>query len=1030
MYFKNLLKVSCFIILLCSFALSVMAQNIVVIGKVTDSKDGSPLPGVSIVGKGTSAGTVTDVSGNFRLSVPSSVTAISVSFVGYNRKDVALTGGPLNISLDASSTSLNEVLVVGYGTVRKKDATGAVVKVSAADFVQGVTTNPLQQLQGKAAGVEINTSSGDPNDGPVVRIRGTVSLSGGNDPLYVIDGVIGADIRSVAPNDIESFDILKDASAAAIYGSRAAGGVILVTTKTGRAGRPQVSVNSYIASESPEKLPNFMNRTQYLAAYQSFYGKPMPTGTSTTSDQGANTNWFKQLTRTGFTHNENLALSGGNEKSHYRGSVTYTDQQGVAIRNDRKDLNGRFNFDQKTLDDKLLITVNVSGSHTNQNNTDKNAFLNAAAVPSVIQVMDPVNPGYYQYINNTQENNPVPQLLFLTNTQATDRLNGNMRLDYTLAKGLTISPYANVAHGIGTSLIYYPPANALSPVGSLVNAVGDQFGYVPQLSGHGDVDKGETDYTNKTYGATVNYKGTFGKHRLNLLGGYEHYDEGYSWFRVGAHDFNDIYQPNEAIGSANAISTADIGSTTAQYTLKSFFGRAEYNFNDRYNFTANLRYDWSNKLGLNNQSGVFPSFGVGWTISQEDFMKGVQWISSLKLRGSYGTVGDQGSIGDYTSQFLFGPILVNNKPTLYYDGATGLYLPAAFSIQNQNTALRWETVTSTDVAVDFSLFNGRLNGSFDWYSKKTNHLLYPYTVPTGGQYFVSTILANIGSMSNKGFEVNLNYKIFSTSDFSWTAGGNFALNRNKILNLSGTLNGTTFNVTQANVGTTSGLGISGAISRIGYLKVGYPVGTVLLPQYAGKDANGNQLFWHYAADGSRTAVTDVGLLNYADNGSTQDRKFYTTDPKFTYSINNTFTYKQFDLNIFMRGQYGSHGFNEAAMDYTSLAKLGTYGVLADATQLGIKSSSEPSSFWLEGTSFLKVQSVTLGYNFNIKNNRYIDKLHVYVAGNNLYTFTSYKGIDPELSTAAALSGSTDGIDTRTIYPRAREISFGVNLILK
>ncbi|MDB5154793.1 MAG: SusC/RagA family TonB-linked outer membrane protein, partial [Mucilaginibacter sp.] len=864
----------------------------------------------------------------------------------------------------------------------------------------------------------------------VVRIRGTVSLSGGNDPLYVIDGVIGADIRSVSPNDIESFDILKDASAAAIYGSRAAGGVILVTTKTGRAGRPQVSVNSYIASESPEKLPNFMNRTQYLAAYQSFYGKPMPTGTSTTSDQGANTNWFKQLTRTGFTHNENLALSGGNEKSHYRGSVTYTDQQGVAIRNDRKDLNGRFNFDQKTLDDKLLITIDVSGSHTNQNNTDKNAFLNAAAVPSVIQVMDPVNPGYYQYINNTQENNPVPQLLFLTNSQATDRLNGNMRLDYTLAKGLTISPYANVAHGIGTSLIYYPPANALSPVGSLVNAVGDQFGYVPQLSGHGDVDKGETDYTNKTYGATVNYKGTFGKHRVNLLGGYEHYDEGYSWFRVGAHDFNDINQPNEAIGSANAISTADIGSTTAQYTLKSFFGRAEYNFNDRYNFTANLRYDWSNKLGLNNQSGIFPSFGVGWTISQEDFMKGVQWISSLKLRGSYGTVGDQGSIGDYTSQFLFGPILVNNKPTLYYDGATGLYLPAAFSIQNQNTALRWETVTSTDVAVDFSLFNGRLNGSFDWYSKKTNHLLYPYTVPTGGQYFVSTILANIGSMSNKGFEVSLNYKIFSTSDFSWTAGGNFALNRNKILNLSGTLNGTTFNVTQANVGTTSGLGISGAISRIGYLKVGYPVGTVLLPQYAGKDANGNQLFWHYAADGSRTAVTDVGLLNYADNGSTQDRKFYTTDPKFTYSINNTFTYKQFDLNIFMRGQYGSHGFNEAAMDYTSLAKLGTYGVLADATQLGIKSSSEPSSFWLQGTSFLKLQSVTLGYNFNIKNNRYIDKLHVYVAGNNLYTFTSYKGIDPELSTAAALSGSTDGIDTRTIYPRARQISFGVNLLLK
>src|ERR1700761_2412557 len=475
MNFKNLLKVSCFMFLLCLFALPVMAQNVVVTGKVTDSKDGSPIPGVSIVAKGSTAGTVTDVNGLFKLSLPSSVTTISVSFVGYNKKDVALTGAPLNIALDASSTSLNEVLVVGYGTQRKKDATGAVVKVSSADFVQGVTTNPLQQLQGKASGVVVNTSSGDPNDNPTVRIRGTVSLSGGNDPLYVIDGVVGADIRSIAPNDIESFDVLKDASGAAIYGSRAAGGVILITTKQGKAGRARVEVNSYVASESPEKLPDFMNRTQYLAAYQAFYNAPMPTGTSTTSDQGANTNWFKEITRTVFTHNENVALSGGTEKGHYRASATYTDQPGIMLGSDRKDLQGRFNFDQKALDDKLLITISASGTHTNGDIADKNSVLNAAAVPSVIQVMDPVNPGYYQYINNTQENNPVPQLLYLQNKRTEDALNGRIQLDYTLAKGLTISPYANVAHGVGTYFTYYPPSIALSPVGSLVNAVTDLF---------------------------------------------------------------------------------------------------------------------------------------------------------------------------------------------------------------------------------------------------------------------------------------------------------------------------------------------------------------------------------------------------------------------------------------------------------------------------------------------------------------------------------------------------------------------------
>ena len=998
-----------------------MAQNVVVTGKVTDAKDGSPLPGVSIVGKGTTAGTVTDVNGSFRLSVPSSVTTITVSFIGYNKKDVALTGAPLNITLDAANTSLNEVLVVGYGTVRKKDATGAVVKVNAADFVQGVTTNPLQQLQGKASGVVITSTDGDPNGGPVVRIRGTVSLSGGNDPLYVIDGVADADIRSVSPNDIESFDILKDASAAAIYGSRAAGGVILVTTKSGKAGKSQVTFNTYVASESPEKLPSFMNRTQYLSAYQSFYGHSMPTGTTTTSDQGANTNWFKELTRTAFTNNDNLALSGGTEKAHYRGSITYTDQNGIVLNSGRKDINGRFNFDQKTLDDKLLITLNVSGSQTNFNTIDRNTFLNAAAVPSVLSAFDPVNPGHYQYINNTQENNPIPQLLYVTNKGVTDRITGNLRLDYTLAKGLTLSPYANASRGIGTSLIFYPPANAYSPVGGLFNAVGDQFGYTPQLSGHGDVDKGETDYTNTTYGATINYKATFGKSRLNVLGGFEHTTEAYSWFRVGAHNFLDINQPEISLGQANNISVGDIGSASAQYTLKSFLGRAEYNFNDKYNLTANVRYDWSGKLGIDNQSGVFPSVGLGWTISNEDFMKGVQWLSSLKLRGSYGSVGDQGGITDYNSQFLFGP---NGR--LYYDGASGTFLPAAFSVENQNSALRWEVVTGADIAADFSLFNGKLNGSFDWYNKKTNHLLYTYTVPTGGQYFVPFILANVGSMSNKGIEFNLNYKAVNNGGFTWTPSINFGLNRNKIDNLSGKFNNTTFNVTQTNVGSTGGLGISGAISQIGYLKVGYPIGTLLLPAYAGLDAQGNQLFWHYAADGTRTAVSDVSKLNYADDGSSKDRKFYTTDPKFTYAINNTFTYKQFDLNIFMRGQYGSHGFNESYMDYTSLAKLGTYGVLADATKYGIKSSSEPSTYWLQGTSFLKLQSVNMGYSFNIRDNKYVDKLHVYIAGNNLYTFTSYKGVDPELTTA----GGQTGIDTRVLYPRARQLSFGINLTLK
>ena len=1028
MHFKNLLKVSCCFILLCLFALPALAQNVVVTGKVTDSKDGSPIPGVSIVAKGSTAGTVTDVNGDFKLSVPSSVTALSVSFVGYNKKDVTLTGAPLNITLDASSTALNEVLVVGYGTVRKKDLTGAVVKVSSGDFVQGVTTNPLQQLQGKASGVVISTTSGDPNNNPVVRIRGTASLSGGNDPLYVIDGVAGADIRSVSPNDIESFDILKDASAAAIYGSRAAGGVIIVTTKAGKAGKAVVTANAYVASESPQKLPDFMNRTQYLAAYQQFYGSSMPAfnpaSPSTTSDQGANTNWFKEITRTGVTHNENVALSGGSEQSHYRASVTYNDQQGIVRTQDRKDINGRFNFDQKTLNDKLLITINASGSHVNTNYVDGSVFANAAAVPSVISVYDPINPGNYQFINNTQEINPVPQLLDITNTGTIDRLSGNIRLDYTLAKGLTLSPYANATRSTTFNHIYYPPSN-------LVQAIGDQFGsnvggipgVTTQLSTNGDVDNVTLTNATKTYGTTLDYKTTFGASRLHLLGGYEYNYFEYIGSRLAAHNFLNIDQSNENINGANSISPKDIGSYDQPYKLQSWFGRAEYNLHDKYYITANVRYDWSSKLGLNNQSGVFPSIDAAWVISNEDFMKGINWLSSLKIRGGWGKVGNQDVINAYTSQFLFGP-----TGRLYYDGVSQQWLSSSFATQNANADLRWEVKTTTNVGFDFSLFNNRLTGSLDIYNSKTNDLLYNYTVVTGGQFFVDKLIANIGSLSNKGFEFNLNYKVINQKDLTWTAGGNFSVNRNKILNLSGNFAGTSLNVNEAVVGATGGTGISGDISNIAYFKVGYPVGTLLLPEYAGSVNGVQEFYYQNKTTGKRDTTSNITLLNTGQDSP--DRKFYTTDPKFTYAINNTFTYKKWDLNIFMRGQYGSHGFNEAYMNYTSLPKLGTYAVLADASQYNIKSASEPSSFWLEGTSFLKVQSVTLGYTFDFKDNNYISKLHVYVAGNNLYTFTGYKGIDPELNTAASITGSTMGIDPRTIYPRTRQISFGLNMTLK
>jgi TonB-linked SusC/RagA family outer membrane protein len=1026
MYLKNLLKVSCFI-LLCFFAIPAMAQNKTVSGKVTDSKDGSTLIGASIVAKGSTTGAITDVNGTFKLSVPSSATTLVVSYIGYITKEVPITSETINISLEAASNSLNEVLVVGYGTQRKKDQTGSVVKVNSDDFVQGVTTDPLQQLQGKAAGVTISTNSGDPNQPEVVRIHGTASLGGGNDPLYVVDGVAGVDIRTINPNDIESFDILKDASAAAIYGSRASGGIILVTTKHGKAGRLQVSYNTYVASESAQHLIQFADASQYLADYQEANGgASMPTGTTTTSNQGANTNWFKALLRTGFTQSHNLALSGGTDQSHYRASVTYQDQDGIAINSGRQDFNGRFNFDQKALDNKLTITMGLNVDHVNAALSDPAAWEDAASVPSVISEYQPGGaPGQYQYINNTDENNPVPFLADIINTSTSDVIIGNLRLDYLLTPGLTISPYANVIRGTSTGHIYIPHSTLLGSLSDIIGAnVADQQ--------DGDEDLASTTSNIETVGITANYKATFGKSKLNLLGGYEFNNYSNTGFHIEAHDSYDVNLPYENLNSFNSVnSVSDLSSYNNGSELKSYFGRAEYNFNDKYYVTGTVRYDWSNKLGYNNQGEVFPSASVGWNISNEDFMKSVTWITSLKLRGGYGQTGDQDVISPYQSQLLFGNAgTATGSSILYYDGASGKWLPANFSIQNQNTLLRWEEKTTVDAAVDFSLFNGRLNGSVDFYNSNTNHLLFAYPVATGGQYFVGTILANVGSLNNKGVDISLNGTIVKSGDFSWNAGGNISLNRNKITNLEGSLpGGDQVSQPYLQVGSTGGLGISGSIANIGYLATGFPVGTLLLPQYAGIDAKGNQLFWHTNADGSRTEVQQAGLT--IGNPGSDDRRYYTTDPKFTYGITNTLHYKQFDLNLFMRGNYGSHAFNEVGMDYSTIAgKVGTYSLLASAAAAGINSQPTPSSYWWQSTSFLRVQSATIGYNLIVKDSRYIDRLHIYVGGNNLFTFTSYKGVDPEVNSNVV--GGDAGIDVRNggLYPRTRQLTLGLNLTLK
>jgi len=969
------------------------AQQVPVKGVVQDVS-GQPLPGVSIraqhQGTGKSVTTSSSAQGMFTFSnlVAGGPYRFIFSYMGYQTDTLSnytLTAGQqvaLTLKLKEAQTSLQEV-VIGYGKSKRNEITGAVTSVRREDFNTGVVSSAGQLLQGKVAGLNI-TRSGNPGDKPSVILRGPSSFrEGAQEPFYVIDGVPGASIDLVAPDDITSMEVLKDASATAIYGSRAANGVIMITTRRAVQGEPHLSYSAYAASETISNSIEMASGDQ-LRAYLKDNGKTL----DAVNDDGSNTNWLKEVTKTGFSHNHNINLSGGGENTSYSGSVNYLNNQGIIKTSGLERFIVRANMEQRMLKDRLKLNLGVTNSNTTTDKIADQVYNNMFTYLPTVGVRKADGSYSEDYSRTTGTGgyyNPVALLNNNTIQNKTDLylVNGSAKLN--ILKGLDFTAMASMQREQVNDNLYRNKASMLSQ----------------GLKGY--AERAAVKNTQNIAELYFNYDKTFGDHNMKLLAGYS-WQENRSGdgFQASGQNFisDDLLWNNLGLSNGNGNTVVNYGNNyISTLRLISFYGRAMYDYKGKYLLQATLRRDGSSAFGKDEQWGLFPSVSAGWNIDREDFMQNVNFVSNLKLRAGYGVSGNSLGFNAYTTQLVYGAQDAN------YFYADGKWLKAVGPIQNENTKLKWERTATINAGVDFSLFKNKLTGSIDLYNKKTTDLIAPYSVSTT-QYQFNVLTANVGSMVNKGIEVTLNTTPVKTKDFSWTTSVNLSHNKNEITSISkGDIRADQFFT--ANFGGRGQSGISG----FQIIKEGYPLGSFYTLRYAGKNEAGVSMF--YDKDGN-ASTSNTGFEHFAITGSAQ--------PKLLYGWNNTFKYKRFDLNVFVRGVYGNKILNATLADMNA-------PIYAHQTNIPVMTLSESikdntaqfvSDRYLESGSYLRMENATLGYSFTLKGNK---SLRLYASGNNLFIITKYKGVDPEIN----MAGQTPGIDNRNFYPKTRSVMFGLNL---
>lgn len=971
---------------LLSFSLTALAQQKIT-GKVKDSS-GEPVIGASVVVKDNKTmGTVTDFDGNFSLDVPSK-SVLVISYIGYVTQEVPVTGKKsLDIMLKEDTKTLDEVVVIGYGTQRKGDVTSSVASVKADNFVKGAVKDVGQLIQGKVAGLAITNPSGDPTGNTQIKLRGTNTIGGANtDPLVLIDGIPGS-LSTVAPEDVESVDVLKDGSAAAIYGTRGTNGVILITTKqTKGVDINQVEYNGYVSTSHIAKKLDMLNADEFRALYPD-------------QDHGANTDWLDEITRTPISHVHNLSFQGGNSKTSYIANLNYASRQGIMLKSDYETFQGRLEITHRMFDDKLRIKFGLFGKQGQyESTTSGNSFRGAAYSQATRRnPTDPVrneDGSWNENLSKFEYENPVALLEECDGNVKKNELRFNGNLVYNPIKDLTLTGIVsytreNMNRGYEESL-------------SHVSATRDGF------TGWSSV--GAYTKMEKLLELTAQYNKKISVHNFSILGGYSYVETDYEDIDISNYGFQDDYfggWHNIGIGSALKDGKAGIGSSKNATNLIGVFGRATYSFDDKYLFMASLRYEGASQLwGTDQAWGLFPSVSLGWRITNEAFMKNQKVFDDLKLRAGYGVTGSQPK-----DPFKGVSMLKYDK----YAYVNGQWIQTIVPASNPNPDLRWEEKKETNIGLDWMSLGGRLSGTIDYYDRKVDGLLYEYVVPTPPN-LVDKTLANGGVMRNKGMEILVSAIPVQTKNLEWNTTLTWSINSNKLESLSGSIFKTEYDYFKT--GTAE---YSGQVTDSHIVQVNQSIGNFYGFKVVDVDSEG---YWIYEDRNGE-------LVNYKDFGhAPEDRHVIGNGlPKWYAGWNNSVRYKNFDLSVTMRGAFGFQIINGARMNYEN-PKNSRYEnrvktvdrlIFGKAT-LNKEVEPEFNSYYVEDGDYWKIDNITLGYTFP-QIGKYIKSLRIYGSVLNALTITGYEGIDPEVPT----EGLNPGYDTRDRYPTVRSFTFGLSV---
>ncbi|WP_298646518.1 TonB-dependent receptor [uncultured Proteiniphilum sp.] len=952
-------------------------------GKVTD-EEGEAVIGATISIRGMSAGTVTDADGQFTLEVPADATLV-ISYVGYLTQTIRVGDQSfLEITLVEDLQNLEEVIVIGYGTARKHDVTTAISTISLEDISERPLTSVAEALQGKAAGVQVIQPNGSPGSGMTVRIRGNSSINASNDPLYIVDGTPLTDINHLSPNDIASMQILKDASSAAIYGSRAANGVVLITTKRGNTEEPRIAFNSYVGVSKIAKRIEALNTEQYKE-----YLKEI--GMSSVPDSVTNyTNWFDETFRTGLNQNYQLSFSSGQKDMTYYLSGAYTSDEGIVPNSSFNRFTLRSNVENQ-IRSWLKIGANLSYSQTKEKTIPNNIGSNRAGVilavinsAPYLNIWDPENPG--QYDNNAYGTRIEPPLAFTSRytTNRNGRLLGDVNGEISFSKNLKFRTSASMEGNIYHSTSFLDPKLT-------------EWGRTQ----HGEGYDNRTISQNLQFESILTYDNMFGKHSLNVMAGTTTNDSKWTTANISGQDY--INSDIKTLNAANIISQYS-GTANYQWRILSYLTRAAYNYDSRYLLTVNFRADGSSKLAPDHRWGYFPSASAAWRISSESFMENVDFIDDLKIRAGWGQTGNQSGISEYAYLQQYSISKQTPTPENPFPGIT---------IQRsniKNSELTWETTTQTNIGVDLTLFNGRLVFNADYYYKYTRDMLM--NVPLPSTAAVSSILRNEGEMSNRGFELNVS-SVNLNSELFWSTDFNISFNRNKLEKLA--LNKVYY------FGYVETLR-----DNILRLEEGQPLGRFYGLKYSHVDPQTGDPVYEDVDGNGQITLDDRTYIGDAN-------------PKFIYGMTNTFSYKGFNLNLFLQGSYGNDIFNASRADTEGmyddknqsirvLDRWKTPGQITDVPRAtGDQSTLKVSSYYVEDGSYLRLKSLTFSYDVATAGLKRIgiERIQPYFTAQNLFTLTKYKGFDPELNFAGN-SSTVQGVDWGT-YPNVKTFVFGLNI---